>query len=518
MLLGILAFLTASVSAFSAWRWRTTWRECSRRDVILAAAAVPVLFSILALAASSVTRMPADLWSNIRLAPSVAMTRGYALYYPEGEGPILGWIYGPVMPLLLLPAALIPDPVAAILAAGIISEVVLLLPLLLVAWNVLPPTPSGRATGVLILGGLLPILLQIRPSLYWLQHLQVDAFALGLALLSMNALLGGDPARPLSPSRLWLAALFFAGAVFSKQNEVCLLPVLLAYVGIRDGWRQAIRMAAMVAATAGAGLLLLVISFGWRAVYLNLWQVPSRHPLSEGWQGIQVIASRYVGHLSKMTAGFVGLWLWSLRCFPRASTLRERILRAPWVMPAVGVVVMFPMSVVGGAKVGGDGNSNHSLYYLAAAIVLLAAQLATVDRPATRIGIPALALLAAAVAIPRLWSRARPPSLEWRHSPLETEYRFAQAHPGEVFFSSNPLVTLYSDGKLYHLGYGVFDRRLADMPPSPRQLEDHLPARMRWIFTPADPPFWIPRPVRLISPPHGMPSMGFWLEYQGKPH
>jgi hypothetical protein len=510
MLLGILGLLAAAVSACAAWRDRTSWGTLSRARQMVAAASAPALFAVLALAAWCSFQPLGDLWSFIRLMPSVAIIRGYSLYYPEGTGPLLGWSYGPLMPLLQLPAALLPDPIAATLAAGALNQAMLLVPLLMLAWIAMPPGLPARAAGVLILAALQAVMVHLDPSAYWMKQIQVDTVAMGLALLSFLPLLGADPAAPVSPRRLWIAATLFTGAIFTKQNEVCLLPLLLGFVAVRDGPRPALRMAGAVAAVSGAALLLCVIAFGGNAVYLNMWRVPALHPWSAGWRGLASIAVRFLEQISGMAAVFLGLWLASLKILPRVPTRRERLIQAPWAMPAAAALLMFPISVAGGVKVGGGDNSNHSLYYLVAAVATLAARLAAQERPAVRIGVPAAAFVAAVAAIGVFLSASEPRTLEWRGSRLDREYRFAREHPGQVWFGANPLVTLYTDRKLYHHGYGVYDRTLPGLNPPERQLAEHLPAAMRWSTTPGD-PFWSPSGGRPIRRPEG--QFGFWFEH-----
>jgi len=52
--------------------------------------ALASVVSLVLLAAAGVVHMLSDFWSFIRLAPSVSMLRGYSLYYPDGEGPLMG--------------------------------------------------------------------------------------------------------------------------------------------------------------------------------------------------------------------------------------------------------------------------------------------------------------------------------------------------------------------------------------------------------------------------------------------
>src|SRR6185295_19413253 len=168
-------------------------------------------------------------------------------------------------------------------------------------------------------------------------------------------------------------------------------------------------------------------------------------------------------------------------------------------------------SLLGRLKVGGDDNSFHSIYFLAAAVGMLAQRRMSADE------IPVIRRALAVVAVGALvWVtvqevRVSPPlDAQYRDSRLGKEYQFCREHPGEVWFSSNPLVTLYTDRKLYHQGYGVYDRFLAQAPPDAAQLKEYLPAKLRWVSTPGT-PFWIPDSLTPIPPPPGLRGE-HWLE------
>ncbi len=63
----------------------------------------------------------------------------------------------------------------------------------------------------------------------------------------------------------------------------------------------------------------------------------------------------------------------------------------------------------------------------------------------------------------------------------QTIFRYACAHPGALYCPWNPLITLYSDGKLYHFEWGLLDRLYAQHPPTISQLRDHIPSQPAMI-------------------------------------
>jgi hypothetical protein len=461
--------------------------------------------------AESVVARRSDHWSFLRVMPAVALSRGYRLYYPEGEGPLMGWSYGPAMPCLQLPLGALPNPVAVVVAAGVLNELVLLIPLFLLARRLLPPTPSRTAAGVLLVGGLQGLMLFCPASAYWLRGIQVDTFAMGLTALGFWVLLGADSSQPVSLRRICAAAALLAGGVFSKQNEFFTLAAPIAWLAARDGSRAAIRFTGLLAAAGLAGFLLCLAAVGWDALFLNTCVVPAGHPWNP--PGLGYAGTVAVDFLLQI-AGFLALFGLLLALVRRElstpSTPREWVLSRPWVLPAVAAALIFPVSVLGKVKVGGGDNSNHPVYYLIAAAAMTAGALMRSERPLFRLGVPAAVLATILVAASLVPEDPQPLAARAAENRLGEEYRFALRHPGEVWLSANPLVTLYTDGKLYHQGYGVFDRTLAHQPPTPRHLQKFLPEKLRWACTPGA-PFWMPEGLTPTSAPEGVRGPG-WYE------
>jgi hypothetical protein len=510
MALLVLFLLAASAAAAIVWKWGKGSLLAEPASVLVA---VSGLFLILLLGLCCVVHMLSDSWSFVRLSASVAMLRGYPLYYPQGEGPLLGWSYGPVMPLLQMPAAALPNPVAALVAAGVLNEAMLLLPLLLLFWRVTPASLSNRAIGILILAGLQALMMHSHASLYWFRQIQVDTFSMGFALLSWVVLLGAEAARPISLARLWASALLLCAAIFSKQNEIFLAPIPVTYVWVRDDRRKALQMVFAILMTGALGFLLCDLAFGWNAVFLNMWMVPARHPWTmSGARGFFLTGLELYEQASHFVILFACLVLLDYRFRPRSSTFREWVLTRPWILPAAAAVLIMPISLMGKLKAGGDNNSYHPIYFLAAAIGMMAPPLMSgKDRLSVRMGILSFSIAVLGtiffiVPDQGLHSLESP----FRNSRLETEYRFSLQHPEEVYFSADPLATLYSDRKLYHQGYGVYDRILANLPIPRRQLREHLPAKLRWAASPGS-PWWVPDGLTPIAAPQGLEG-AYWSE------
>src|SRR5208337_385935 len=80
-------------------------------------------------------------WSGPRLAPALALVRGYRLYQSPERGPVSGWIYPPVSALSYLPATIFGDPTAMVLSGRLLSILFYFGP---VSWLLIREARSGR--------------------------------------------------------------------------------------------------------------------------------------------------------------------------------------------------------------------------------------------------------------------------------------------------------------------------------------------------------------------------------------
>ena len=166
---------------------------------------------------------------------------------------------------------------------------------------------------------------------------------------------------------------------------------------------------------------------------------------------------------------------------------------------------MVPTAALAGAKVGGEFNVYAVLtYFLTGAAVLGLAQTASTTRPLVR-GAAQLTIagiivfgLGGELGSANRYALFRTSVIqlrEWRENPQEQATAFARAHPDEVHFYGNPLIGLYSDGKLYSNMFGRWDRELAGFAPSPELMLAHSPSRLRYVAVRRNFP-WFTRPAR----------------------
>jgi hypothetical protein len=462
----------------------------------LARGAVPVLVVLVGWGwwVGVYARSVVTLWGGVRLAPALSLWRGYALYYPEGQGPVSGWIYPPVSCLAYLPATLLGDSVGMILAGKVLSLLFYFGPVALVLareWR------RGRVSPevALLLFAAFALLTQgLRPLRYVATEVIADAPALGLAALALAAL---GSLRGAGPTRvLVLAAAAATLAVWSKQLALPLLLLVPLWCGMTGGLAGLGRGLAVTAAVATAISLPLGLAFGPRELFFNTVVLPGRHPwkVFKAPGGFETVLARLVAQGWTVLLPLVLLLAaWAIVARRRPRQPGGISFASSWLPFLVAGVLEIPLGLLGYVKLGGDDNSlAHVLYPLAVAVILLAVQLVAL---APRLRWPVV-VVAAVAALPgalqtTLFLATRPgprdgqtaPGPDWAETHRAVS-RYLRAHPGEAYFPWFPLEHLVAEGRLYHFEYGVYDRFLAGFPVPPSQLHAHVPPRARLVCYP----------------------------------
>jgi hypothetical protein len=416
-------------------------------------------------------------WNDARLAPMVAWARGEGLYAPADSGAVLGNIYPPLGTLAYLPAALAPDPEAMTRVGGLMALVFVLAPLiavLVVAGRRCGAGAVGVASAACVLVVAMGQFRALSLVTYWVH---VDAPAVGFGALACGAVaLSRNPGGPRA------VALASAACALSACCKQVMLPIALAVLvvaGVRAGRRAVVRHAGGLAVAALVALIGAGLAFDPGTLALNVVTIPSRHP--------------WTGEPGPALAAALAEWL-SLAALPLAvvaadaafAVRRGERLAALASMPwAVAGLLMLPMALLGRVKVGGAENAlGVSVAFLVpAALVALLRR----PRPAAWTGVreAALALLVLAatiaaversVALPDVWAARA-------SNPERVMLDFERRHPGQAWFAGNPLIALHARGRADHLSYGLYDRELAGLRPSPDHVAAHLPRPLRWVVT-----------------------------------
>jgi len=467
-----LALVALVVGAAAAGLWvlrkKRDWPPLDR----FLASLLAVGFLVLAVTCvSGVLRAPFFGWNGARLAPTFALVKGYRLYYPDGVGPVLNTIYGPVTALVYLPATLAQSPTAALMVASMISLVLVFAP---AVWLLALRRRWSVGLAALVCFGLL--VMRSYPVKYAAFCVHADAPALGLAALACAAVYR----RKDNSDWKWLgaAAALAVLSVWAKQTML-LLPIALAFCVGRlfgvDGLKR------YLLALCGAGAMttaVFVLAFGWEPLWFNLVTVPSRHP----WQGerlgcllqaVQELAVSSAFALALIVIGFVVRRRWG------GSIGR-------WPVFAVAGAFNIPAALLNLVKAGGDLNalSLTVYFWLLAAMLCLAETAEAQDGRLAEGAKMGLALLLAGllVSAPLRWQSL--PNV-WRsldNNPQAMAWRILARHPGQVYFPDNPLAHLMAEGRLYHLSYGLIDRELGGFPVGEKQFRAHLPPEMKVIL------------------------------------
>jgi hypothetical protein len=430
-------------------------------------------------------------WSAIRLAPSMGLRHGYRLYEPRGLGPVLGWIYPPVAPLAYLPATLLGEPGAAVIAGRCLTAMYYYAP---AVWLILTAPAAGgscRWTRVVLVLTFALITSQSTALSYCSTEIHADATALALGAAALGLLGrsrgGTDWAWQLG------AVIVAALAVWAKQLTVVVFAVLPLWVLVRDGLRPALRFLAIWIAGGLAVSLPMLYFFPPEGLFYNILTIPSRHP----WTVIGPIG--IVSVFVKMQTDHIVLWVLIVAGLLLRFTRREESAgatgdpggREAWPLFLLVGLLESPLAVLGMIKVGGyDNNLSYSVYYLALGGMLLLASVAGRGRAADRdpeaptlpLMILGVNLMLALVGTERLATEMAGGVYPGRDA--RDAIRYLRAHPGEAYFPWHPLEHLMVDGKATHSEYGVWDRKLAGDPMSREHFLRYVPLTARRICYP----------------------------------
>ncbi|MCX7886919.1 MAG: hypothetical protein N3B01_06660 [Verrucomicrobiae bacterium] len=426
--------------------------------------------------AKCVLQAPFFGWNAARLAPTFALVKGYRLYYPDGVGPVLNTIYGPVTALVYLPAVLGQTPTAALVIASTVSAALFFAP-----WVWLTAACRDGRWRVLVLAAVLCFgLLTLRsyPLNYGAFCIHADAPALGfggLACVALYLMRRADDWVLLAVS-----AVAAALSVSSKQT-IALLPLGLAVCVWRWWGVRALRRYVVLLAVVGLGLSLLFVAwFGLSAMFFNMVVVPGRHP----WQGARL-------EWLQRAALELLAESWPALVVVAAGAVVSVALKQPlgrWTVFAVAGAVNAGGAVLNRVKVGGDLNAfNLSLYFWLIGAALLVVEAARAESALRKVaGAAAKALLTAgiigllAIAPSGLQNLYRMATV-FRFNQQEVACRLLRQNPGILYFPNTPLAHLMAEGRLYHLSYAMIDRRLSGFPLRAEHFRAHIPQRVRVV-------------------------------------
>lgn len=478
------------------------------------------LLGFLATAAAALTfQVRTDLdWNSVRAVASVALSLGYPIYYPPGQGPLWGIIYPPLGFILSLPIALGSTASSAIRIGQALSLGWVLIPLGCIALlpSLRPPNSSRVIAVVAVVVLAACALVSIAPLTDAAFNVHIDAPAIGLSLFATLLLLAATQRGPRSPFLLAaLAGALAVASVFTKQTLVATPLALLAFT-LLPAHRALLRPFLVGAAVSAVALsAVCLIAFSPSAMLYNTFTVPSRH----GFRG---------GLLAALQNSLRPLALYLLPVATVALVIRFLIRpsspshAAPERLFLLLAAAQFPLALAGFLKVGGGPNNlaPPALFLLAA---LLHAAARALLHPATPRRTPILSLLFFSAACLSLWrvvASANDPILS-RPDQHASSYAALRASPGLYYFPRLPLTHLLAEIRLTHHTWGLTDRENSGETVSPEWLLLHTPPTAQYLaYHTRAPGPTVPLHTRLLPtfPQSTMlPELPGWLVFSRPP-
>ncbi len=405
---------------------------------------------------------------------------GHQLYTPLGHGSVSGYIYGPIAALLYLPLYFVPSMNGSIFWGGILSFCATLLP---AVW--LYARARASAQEKLFMTLLFCFLAFHSASLlHALFCIHADASALCFGALTC-LLIGQFPVAQRQTRLLIWAAATSALALWSKQVTLPLAGAIATYLLAMHGRKPAGRYLLFT----GAWTLLLTglfsALFGFGNLLLNMLLIPSRHP----WETPRLFWTLHRKEFLIVAACFGWLLLY-IRTHPQRlqqGKLRSWFSLGTWTLYWWVSLWMAPVALSSRMKLGGWVNTLSYIFYFFMIAVPLALWEKYLFPLASRRPVRAKATIAASAAVMVVsMLRIVLADLGTMHALLpkvhmETAYRFALRHKGQVYFPNFPYLTLVSERAAYHYSYSVFDRELAGYPIPQRQIRDGIPPDLKYI-------------------------------------
>lgn len=429
-------------------------------------------------------------WNDGRLAPSAALLHGYELYYPDGEGPLLGHVYGPVSAFFYaLPVLLASTPAAAIWLGSVATFLIYILPVL---WLLIRESQGRWQTAAAAF------------LCFWLYtfhvpmltapafNIHADAPALGFGALACGLALV-VVSRPHTWG--WVAtALLVVLSVGSKQVMFALPLAIAVYVGLARGRADVSRFLLWVGAVGIATLLSLALVIDFHAMIFNAVILPSSHPW-RGAGGIAALVQSFRDLAPRvMPAGLaltavVGAQVAAGRL--RWTGLRDWSRGNGWLLVLIVGVLNTPASLAGRAKIGGSMNTiAFTTYFVFAAAAMALAHLGGRDDRVGRveIGVAARAGLLVALLSVTVWSLPMAAEVAgvtrlFTENPESAAFDYARRHPGRVYFPFNPLIPILASGEAHHFSDAIYARELAGLRVTEEHFRRWIPERVEMIAT-----------------------------------
>ncbi len=426
---------------------------------------------------SHVCRFPEMVWNDVRVAPAVALARGWPIYPTLEHGTINTWVYGPLPLILFRPAAWATNAENALLIAGLINLTLILGPLALVCFTW--PVPDGAGDDITrrFVAFLLSAALWPRES-YAIVYADTAAIAFGLLA---NLLL----IRANGASGRWLAAFFAVGAVACKQTALGIPLAQIVWLAASAGAGAAVRQAVRC---AGAGVViggLALATVNPPGLWFTAFTLPSHYRMvTDLAERLYSVAPQLAVQVLAPAIILGGGW--------------RGIMRSTLALPTLTWLCCLPFGVAALLQWGGRMNSMHSFWLWIAPALLAVLHSGFSDRSR---GFAIFVGAAVTAALSCLFVAAAPTlPLRPQFAAYREAERLAESCPDQIWFPFHPLLTLFGDRRYYHDEDGLHVWQNASVKIPPARLAAGLPPKMRVIALHR---YWTDWGIaRAMIPPH----------------
>lgn len=481
--------------------------------------------------------------TSIRLAPSFALTRGYPIYSLPDQPPWVTVGYGPFYPIMYLPCAVARDPVTAVTLGVILTHLYILGPVALLCG--LFCRRLGAARGRALEIGVVPalllfgVLMFVEGSVeYVSRHIHVDAPTFGLLLLACFAALRADPPTLSRAGLRWTLAAGVLGAlsVCCKANALGSLAALGFYILWSAGWRRA-GWFALGAVVAGGIVYGLAVWQNGAAAIVHNFRTLGRFPwfkaqslqfnlgtleaCSREWRD-KVFAVAFLGmqSLQSYAAVFLAVGLLARGSDRRATDAGEPATVPPAASASriIGCLVLvalfgLPASIASAAKYGGAVNSWAfvGLPLSMAAILTLLLVLTrarAIERLAASWALGAAAFfMALGGALIVIQQNPRQGTV------MQEAFRTLQAHPGQIYFPSDPLAHLLAGDRFRPNIDVIYSYWVAGFPVDAAAFRSVMPEHLRYVAISSKMGAWGPDEIHRLLPEENVPTDRLGLRF-----
>jgi hypothetical protein len=484
----LMALAGLAVGVWLAW---SSASDTHAGRIVMLAIPTGLLFITVA-AAERIISAPFWDWTAVRLAASFALAQGHDIYPSLTEGPTLSYIYGPIFAIAFLPATLSDQPTVAITIAMILQLSYFFVPAFLLFRLVAEPPANRTRSGVLGFCVFALLVLNSRALFYSAFALHADGPAFALLLTSCLPLLQRGVT---STRRLAAVGTLASLAVWCKQPAAPIFVALPIWLWVVEGRRTFARALLVFGATGILVSALMLAGFGVADIFFNMFTLPSMIPWKASPGGPSGLFLRHLAYLALLSGSYLAMTVAGVVLGPgerlpgfaeMGSWLRDR----RWPLLLLVGIAMVPMSVLGVVRSGGVPNSlSFTLFFVALAGTVAMADAA--NRAAGwRASIAKLLLVAIGVGLvarhqavfdPGMLARGSDHLRRFWDNPQQQAHELLSDRPGEIYFPWNPLAHLMVEDQLYHVEYGVNERRLARIPMTMAQFRAEVPPEMRYL-------------------------------------